>query len=158
MQEEFKVFDTVYYAGPEIEGRSHPEFGESCMVQRINGDSITAVSTHFILEVSKEHLSKTPPAKEKSSADIAADNIRKAFSVLNNRLRPIDEQQEYKNPTALILRQIADQIEFGSKRLISMTIENETEDRESKGQISHHLTGHTNCTFEIVDNTGGDCE
>ena len=104
MQEEFKIFSTVYYVGPKVIGRDHPEFGESCMVDRISDNSLTVSNTHFILEISKELLSKTPPDKEKSEFPfmyyIGDDADEMKYIKFGERVEIIPTHEKYRGNQA----------------------------------------------------------
>jgi len=122
MQEEFNIGDTVYYIGPDDEYL--PRYGQELRVDRVYDNTITASCSSHIFEVNKKFISKTHTAKQKPSADIVAENIRKAFAggrtaVDKNTLQSFVESISIgpRNPTALILRQIADQIESGDAQI-----------------------------------------
>jgi len=74
------------------------------------------------------------------------------YPVLEHPFGKSDEP-ECQNPTALMLRQIADQIESGDKTLTSMEIKNETREGmpTDDGWRTLSATGRTIITFEIVE-------
>jgi len=150
----------VYWNGPSDEKIKHGERleylswhkdGERIGVKGYSG------GVHF---VARNHISAEPSAKFRpinpnslwSSEEERQEFINK-FGPGFGHAKAVVVRPECQNPTALMLRQIADQIDSGDKIITSMVIKNETKEGmpTEDGWRTISATGKSTITVEIVE-------